>query len=142
MCPSFKHEIEIEEKTVEEFKDDDGVKIVDEYSELDAKEKEIKKQKEELKEKLISFAKQKEVDFVFGSNKKAAVKAYDKIVYPEDKEKFTQMLKNKGIYEEISMISYPRLNSKILKKEIDQEIIDSISKETDYRISLSKKRVN
>ena len=95
-----------------------------------------------MKEKLISFAKQKEVDVVFGSNKKASVRAYDKVVYPEDKEKFTQMLKDKGVYEEISMISYPRLNSKILKKEIDQEIIDSISKETDYRISLCKKKVD
>jgi putative RecB family exonuclease len=142
LCPSFKHELEIEGKPVEKFKNDDGLKLVDEYSELDAKEKEIKKQKEEMKEKLISFAKQKEVDVVFGSNKKASVRAYDKVVYPEDKEKFTQMLKDKGVYEEISMISYPRLNSKILKKEIDQEIIDSISKETDYRISLCKKKVD
>ncbi len=140
MCPSFKHEIEIEEKPVKEFKDDDGVKLVDEYSELDAKEKEIKKQKEEIKDNLIEFAKQKEVDVVFGSNKKASVKPYDKVVYPEDKAEFIKLIKDKGIYENISMISYPRLNSLILKKQIDQDVIDETRTETDYRISLSKKR--
>ena len=140
MCPSFKHEAELEEKSVEEFKDDDGVKLVNEYSELDTLEKETKKKKGEIKSQLIEFAKQKEVDVVYGSNKKASVKSYDKVVYPEDKADFIKFIKDKGLYDEISMISYPRLNSLILKKEIDQEVIDKISTETDYRISLSKKK--
>ncbi len=140
MCPSFKHEAEIEEKSVEEFKDDEGVKLVNEYSELDNLEKETKKKKLELKTKLIEFAKQKEIDVVYGSNKKASVKSYDKVVYPEDKADFIKLIKDKGLYDEISMISYPRLNSRILTKEIDQEVIDKTSTETDYRISLSKKR--
>ena len=140
ICPSFKHELELEEKSVEEFKEDDGVKFVDEYSELDNLEKETKKKKEEIKSKLIEFSKQKEVDVVYGSNKKASVKSYDKVIYPEDKVDFIRLIRAKGLYDEISMISYPRLNSLILKKEMDQEVIDKTSTETDYRISLSKKR--
>jgi putative RecB family exonuclease len=140
MCPSFKHEAELEEKSVEKFKDDDGVKLVNEYSELDTLEKETKQKKIEIKSQLIEFAKQKEVDVVYGSNKKASVKSYDKVVYPEDKAEFIKLIKDKGLYDDISMISYPRLNSLILKKEMDQEVIDKTSTETDYRISLSKKR--
>ena len=31
-------------------------------------------------------------------------------------------MKDKGIYEDCSMVCYPRLNSKILKDEIEKEI--------------------
>ena len=140
MCPSFKHEAELEFKSAQEFTDDFGVRLVNDYAEADFTEKEAKKKKEELKIKLIEFAKQKEIDVVYGSNKKTSVKPYDKVVYPEDKADFIKLIKDKGIYDEISMISYPRLNSLILKKQVDQEVIDKTSTETDYRISLSKKR--
>ena len=142
LCPSFKHETEIEEKTVEEFKDDEGVKFVDEYAELDAKAKEIKKKKEELKKNLISFAKQKEVDVVFGSNKKASVKPYDKVVYPEDKEALIDLIKRKGLYDNVSSLNYFKLSPKILKKEIDEEIIRLTDKEEAYRVSISKIKDN
>jgi hypothetical protein len=88
----------------------------------------------------IEFSKQKEIDVVYGSNKKVSVKPYDKVVYPDDKADFIKLIKDKGLYDEISMISYPRLNSLILKKQVDQEVIDKTSSETDYRISLSKAR--
>lgn len=140
ICPSFKHEIELEEKTPEEFKQDDGVKFVDQFSELQAKEREIKKEMEIIKNNLIEFAKQKEVNVVFGSNKKASVKPYDKVVYPEDKEAFIKLIKDKGFYDEASMLCYPKLNSMILKNTIDKEIIELTSKDTDYRISISKRK--
>lgn len=139
ICPSFKHELEIEKRGVEEFKEDDGVRLVDEYSCLDAKEKEIKKKKQEIKEKLVGFVRQKGVDVVFGSNKKASVKAYDKVIYPDDKEGFIKLIKDKGLYEDVSMLCYPKLNSKILKNDIDEDIIEMTSKDVDYRISISKK---
>lgn len=141
ICPAFKHELELEKKSVQEFKDDDGVQLVDEYSELDTQEKEITKKKEELKINMIAFAKQKEIDIIYGSNKKASIKPYDKIVYPENKEEIIELLKSKGLYEHVSMLNYMRLNSLILKKEIDTDVIDAVSTETDYRVSLSKRKM-
>lgn len=140
MCPSFKHEVELKEKSVKEFKDDDGVKLVDELAEVEQQEKELKAKKEELKEQIIAFAKQKEIDIIYGSNKKASVKEYKKIVYPEDKEGFIDLLKKKGVYDDITIISYPKLNSLILRKNIDNEIINQITLQKDFRISLSKKK--
>jgi len=58
----------------------------------------------------------------------------------EDKAGFIELLKEKGIYDEVSMIRYPRLNSMILKKQIDPEVIEKTKTEKDYRISLSKKK--
>jgi hypothetical protein len=142
-CPSFKHQLELEEKSVEDFKKDDGVKIVDEYAELKVKLKEFSDKKEELENKLIDFAKQFKVDIVYGSNNMAKVKEIEKVVLPEDeteKESFIQLLKDKGLWEEFSMICYPKVSSKILKGEVDREIKSKVQIEGDYRISLAKRK--
>lgn len=140
MCPSFKHFVALSEKSIEEFKEDDGVKLVDEYTEMEFLEKEAKQKKEAIKLKLIEFSKQKKINVVYGSNKKVSVTQYDKVVYPENKIEFVELIKEKGLYENVSILCFPRLSSMILKKQIDQEIIDKTLKEKDYRISVSKKR--
>jgi RecB family exonuclease len=140
MCPSFKHEAELELKTVREFKDDDGVKMVDELAEIDTKLTELEKRKDEIRGELVVFATQKELDMVYGSNKKASVKAFSKIVYPEDMEQFIQLLKEKKVYDDVVMLSYPKLNSLILNKRVVPEIIDQVKTETSHRITLSRKR--
>ncbi|MBU2576346.1 MAG: PD-(D/E)XK nuclease family protein [Nanoarchaeota archaeon] len=143
MCPSFKHEAELEKiETIKEFKEDEGVMLVDEFSEIKTKLSELKKQDEEFRDKLITYAKQFGVDIVYGSNKKCSVKEFDKIVLPEgeNKEKFIQLMKDKGLYEELSMVCYPRLNSKIISGDIDEELKKMVDIIQDYRLSLSKRK--
>lgn len=142
MCPSFKHQVEIEEKPIKEFKDDEGVQFVDEFSEIKNKLKELQDKQDELKKNLVEFAKQKGVDIVYGSNMKCSVKEFDKLVMPEgeDKDKFIQLMKDKGIYEDCSMICYPRLQSKVLKDDIDKELKKMCQLEKDFRLSLSKRK--
>lgn len=140
ICPSFKHEVELEFKSAEEFTEDFGVKLVNEFSKADAMEKEAKQKKEEIKEKLIEFAKQKDINVVYGSNQKVSIKPYEKVIYPDNKEEIIQMLKDKGLYETFSMPCYAKLNSAILKKNIDDEIIKQVGKGEDFRISLSKRK--
>jgi len=144
-CPSFKHETILDEKaekSIEKYKKDDGLKLVDSYAELKTKLQELEKQEEEFKSKLIEFSKQLGVDAVYGSNMVAKVKEFDKIILPEEREEFLALMKEKGIYEECSMICYPKLQSKYFKGELDnhKEIHGKISKEKDWRISLSKRK--
>jgi putative RecB family exonuclease len=145
-CPSFKHEVILEEKqekSIEVFKKDDGLKLVDEFSEKRNNRLELEKQEEELRDKIIKYAKQLGVDIVYGSNMKAGVKKFDKIVMPEDpeeKEKFIKLMKEKGIYEECSMVCYSKLNSKVLRGDIDKELKNKVQIEKDFRISLSKRK--
>ncbi|MCK4883627.1 MAG: PD-(D/E)XK nuclease family protein, partial [Candidatus Diapherotrites archaeon] len=137
MCPSFKHEAELEKKTVKEFKEDDGVKLVDEYSKVLLEKNEAGKKLENLKKDILDFAKQKGIDVVFGSNKKAAIKERESVVYPEDKKELMCVLKEKGLYEEYSMICYPRLNSKIINKNVDKSVLELVEKGKTYSISIS-----
>jgi hypothetical protein len=73
---------------------------------------------------------------------KCSVKEFDKIVMPdgEDKEKFVQLMKDKGIYEDCSMVCFPRLQSKVLKDNIDEELKGMVNVEKDWRLSLSKRK--
>ena len=145
-CPSFKHQFELEikkEESKKKFKDDDGLKLVDEFSETKNKLKELEDKQEKLKDSLIEFAKQKKIDIVYGSNQKAAIKEFDKLILPEDDEdyhKFIELLKKKGHWEECSMICYPKVQSKVIKKELHADLIEKVKIEKDKRISLSKRK--
>lgn len=143
-CPSFKHQVELEAKEeIKEFKEDEGVKLVDEFSELKIKKKEIEVKEDKLKSELIEFAKQKKIDVVYGSNTQASIKEFDKLVLPEDEEeykKFIELLKSKGHWEECSMICYPKIQSKVIKEELHPDLIEKVKLEKDKRISLSKRK--
>jgi len=140
-CPSFKHEAELEKiEDVKKFKEDEGVKLVDEFSEVKTKLAECKKAEEGFKENLIKYAKQFGVDIIYGSNKKCSVKEFDKIVMPEDREGFEKLLRDKGLWDELSMVCYPRLNSRVIKGEIEDEIKEKVEIEKSFRVGLSRRK--
>jgi len=137
-CPSFKHEFSIKDKPVKEFKKDDGVVLVDAFAQYTEQKREAEEKLEEIKENLIKFCEQNKIDMVYGSNKKASVKEFMKIVLPANKEKFIQLLKKKGLYEEFSMICYSKLQSSFLKRKMDESVSKLIETEKGFRISLRK----
>ncbi|MEI7961122.1 MAG: PD-(D/E)XK nuclease family protein [archaeon] len=139
MCPAFKHKVESEQKTLKEFKEDDGVKLVDKLATLKEQTKEAENEIEETQKQLIQFAIQKELEVVYGSNKKAKVTEYYKLKYPEDKTKIIKLLKKHKLYNDFININYLKLNSQILEGNMPKDIEKLPKKEKDYRVSLSKK---
>jgi putative RecB family exonuclease len=138
LCPAWKHEFELEEKTPEEFKKDDGVKFIDEFAKLDEEEKKAKERKLELRENIIKFAQQKGIEVVWGTEKKASVKPFDKIDYPKTEE-FFKLLKDKGLWENVVTLNSSKLRSKILKREADTEILEKVKTEQGWMVRLSKR---
>ncbi len=140
-CPSFKHEAELEKiEDVEKFKEDEGVKLVDEFSEVKTKLAEYKKAQEEFKEKLIAYAKQFEIDIVYGSNKKCSIKEFEKVILPEDKGELISLMKEKGIWDDMSMINFMKFQSSVLKEQLDNKIKEMVDVIKDFRLSLSKRK--
>lgn len=145
-CPSFKHQAELEvkeEESIKKFKEDDGLKIVDEFAEIKKVIGEAEEKEEKLKADLIAFAKQKGVDIVYGSNNKASVKEYEKFSMPEDEEekkKFIELVKKKGLYEDLSNLNAIRISSLAAKDQLDSELKKKLTEEEAYRISLSKRK--
>lgn len=110
--------------------------LVDEYEKLQKLKEDTNKQIDEIKEKIIRLSREKDTNILFGNNKKCSVKEYEKIIYPEDKTILMSTIKSKGLYENLSSLNYLKLSSKILKREVDQEIINLIKKEKAFRLSL------
>ena len=141
LCPSFSHKADLEDKKgLKKYLAQDGLKLTDSLADMLTQKKEIDKKIDEMKENLIEFAKQSNANVIYGTDKKASVKEYEKVVYPSDKENLIDTIKQKGLYEEFSGINYLKLSSKILKKEIDEDIIKMTKKQKDYRISISKNK--
>ena len=139
LCPSFKHKSDLEEKNnLKKYMAKDGLIMTDSLENLILEKEKIESRINEVKSNLIDFAKQSKINVVFGSNKKASVREYDKIIYPSDKKEIVDAIKKKGLYEELSGINYLKLNSRIIKKEIDEDIIKMTKKEKNYRVFLSK----
>ena len=140
ICPSFKHQAELQKiETIEQFKEDEGVKLVDKYSEIKMKLSKLKSDEEEFRDNLIRYAKQFDIDIVYGSNKKCSIKEIDKIVLPEDKTNLIKLLKEKGLWEEFVSLNYMKLNSGGTKDKLDEDIKGAVDVVKDYRLSLSQR---
>ena len=110
--------------------------LVDEYEKLENLKKDIETKEKVLKNKIIELAKQKNTEILFGVHKKCSIKEYEKVVYPEDKAFLIDKIKSKGIYNQYSTISYPKLSSAIVKGDIYLEISNLVRKEKAFRLSL------
>ena len=110
--------------------------LVDELEKLQNLKKEIESKEEDLKNKIIELAKEKNTEVLFGSHKKCSIKEYERVIYPEDKTQIVGLMKQKDIYNRYSIINYMSLNSAIIKGTIDKEIVDLIKKEKTFRVSL------
>ena len=110
--------------------------LVDEYEKLQNSKNELDQKIEVLKKELIKLAIEKNTDILFGVKKKCSIKKYEKVIYPEDKNKIMELIKNKGLYEKFSSINYLKLGSAIVKNEVSQEILNLVKKEKSFRLSL------
>lgn len=139
ICPSFSHLAELEQKPVQEFKEDDGLKLVDEYAQIVKSQSDLDKRKEELCQALIEFARQKGIDNIFGTAGRISLKEEEKVVMPEDRVAFIQMLKDTGLYEKFSQLSYSTINAAYRKKELPPELAEKLQMEKGFRLTLRHK---
>ena len=149
ICPLFKHEIEQEEKTVNEFLKDDGVKLVNKYAitkkNLDIIKKEAEEKLDKLKEALIEFVKKNDIEVVVGSDNKVSVKPYESISFPAkaEREELNKLIRDKGFWDELSDLNTFKLARLVkdgnLPKELEKDIEKFIKRAESYRLSLGKK---
>ena len=115
--------------------------LVDEFERLTKFKKELDEKLEFIRTKIISLATQKNTDILFGTSKKCSIKSFDKVIYPEDKTLLVELIKKKGLYEQFSSVNYLKLGPRILKNEVDPEIVALVKKEKGYRVSLFERGI-
>ena len=122
-----------------EFNEEDGIKLVNDFSDVKLKIKELTKLEKEFAEKLLNYSKQFNTEVILGSDKKCSIVEYDKLVLPENKDKLIGLMRDKGIWDEFSIINFFKFRSSILKDEIDKDIKKEVKITKEARLSLSKK---
>jgi len=58
----------------------------------------------------------------------------------EEKKKFIELVKKKGLYEELSNLNSMKIASLAVKGTLDPELKKKLTEEEAYRISLSKNK--
>ena len=117
--------------------DDNG--LVDEFAKLQEEKKQIDERINNIRKAIIKLAQEKQTDILFGDDKTCSIKEYEKLIYPDDKETFLNLIKQKGLYDKFSSLNYFKLSPVIRKKEIDSDILKLIKFEKDFRLSLKDK---
>jgi putative RecB family exonuclease len=151
ICPMWKHEVELEQKPENEYLDDPGLKLVDEYvrikEELDAYRKNTEEELSKIKEALIAFCQKNDVQVVTGSANKIAVKEYDTVKLSpkntQEREDLVDTLKKLGRLSEVSDLNTFVLAKILGNEEWEQNELDQLAKfwtkEKNYRLTVSKK---
>ncbi|MBD3155303.1 MAG: DUF2800 domain-containing protein [Candidatus Aenigmarchaeota archaeon] len=150
ICRQWSHLYMIKEKPENEYLADSGLKLVDRYAELKAKEKQVTldiyAELEKIEEALIAFAGKENIDMVFGSKHKIRIKESERYSFPSknssDRKQLVQILKDLGKWDEVVQLDTSALNKIIQEKQWDKRSLDVLEQyvtlEKSRRLYLSK----
>ncbi|MBU1321571.1 MAG: PD-(D/E)XK nuclease family protein, partial [Nanoarchaeota archaeon] len=131
-CPNFRHLFEVEKKTIEEFKDDDGVKLANEYAAWKIKEQKVNEKVKEIRDKIFAFGEQKKVNKVYGSDTAVTIWQKDCVKFPgrtdERHATFVELLKKEGLWDEFTTLDKFKLEKAFENLDIDPEKMQELAK--------------
>ncbi|MGD2294780.1 MAG: PD-(D/E)XK nuclease family protein [Candidatus Aminicenantes bacterium] len=151
ICPMWKHEKELEEKPDNEYLDDPGLKLADEYVKVkqdwENQKKTAEQKLEKLKEAIIRFSQKKGIQVVFGTDNKITITPYDSIKFPRknthERQALVALLKKAGKFHDVNDLDVYALSRVVRNREWEQDIQEALEryaiKEKFYSLSVSKK---
>ncbi len=151
ICPATAHDIKLRELPANEFLKDDGVTLVNKYQELKVKKDEyldkIDKDLENLKEAIIIYSKENNLERLVGSTSSLLIKEYDSIKMPEkgsiEREELEKLIKATGMWDEVSDLSYFSLLSHykagVFSPEFKNRLNQLLTFEKIHRLYINKK---
>ncbi len=152
ICPVMAHDIKLRALPVNEFLLDTGVTLVNKYNELKIKKDELNEKIdsdiEKLKEAIIVYSKNNNLERLVGSTSSLLVKTYDSIKLPEkgskERDELDKLIKMAGLWEDLSDVSYSSLSSYyksgVFAPELKSKLDNLISFEKIHRFYLNQKK--
>lgn len=139
LCPKKKHLYKVEALPVNEYLDDDGVKLVDTYADLAIEKKKlqgeiykIEEEMDKVKEAAIKYSEKEEADVIRGRNSKLKVTERTKVSSPSkgspERKAFEDELKALDKWDEISTVDTNTIEKVVNEERWDKKIIDKIRK--------------
>jgi putative RecB family exonuclease len=127
ICPEWKHKFETQELKPNEYLKEDGVTLVNSYASVKDEADKLNEKLEKIREALIAYAKDKGLNTVFGSDVKASISSYPKLSFPKkgdpNQERFFEMIKKIGLWDQLSTVDVYELAKMINNKEMSDELV-------------------
>ncbi|MCE5210923.1 MAG: PD-(D/E)XK nuclease family protein [Deltaproteobacteria bacterium] len=132
ICPKWAHLFKVEALPPKEFKEEDGVRLVDQLADLSTLQKALNEKIEAVKQDLIEYAKMLGVEVVFGSAKKANISMSNDIAFPakhtDEREELIQLLKREGLWGEVEDLDIFALKKIVHNREWGEDILVRLGK--------------
>jgi hypothetical protein len=141
--------------SVNKYLDDDGVKLVNTYAQLDfqkkeynEKIKEIENELDEIKEAVIKYAEDEGLEIIIGSDHQLKISEKQKVSFPaknsEGRKTLEEILRKLNKLEEVSTLDFYAFEKKIKNREWDYNTLEKIKnfykEEVIKSVSVSKKK--
>jgi putative RecB family exonuclease len=122
LCPAWKHDATLAALTREERERDEGLVLVDRYMEVKRRLDALEGEEEELRSKIISYAKDVGISTLTGSRERIRVWPYSKACIPDyddpRREELGNLLKSQGLWDSCSTLSQVELSRTIERGQI------------------------
>ncbi|MFA5247367.1 MAG: PD-(D/E)XK nuclease family protein [Candidatus Micrarchaeia archaeon] len=133
LCPEWKHVLSVQLSLSNDYEKIPGVALVEEYAKLKAQEKEIADKIDMARVAVVKFAKAEGITVIQGKNNRLLVRTDLRTGFPTrsggltDYRKLEKILKDSGVWVEVSSISNELLSSALEEGKISGKLAEKIS---------------
>jgi len=154
ICKEWAHLYTIRDKTLNEYMNDPGVKLVEKYAELKNKQKklndEIENEIKKIEEAIIKYTEKESISCVYGSKYKVRVKTNERYIYPskhsKERKQLEDTLKKQGLWDEVTQLDTSALSRILEEKKHDKNLMETLTRyiniEQTKRLYLSRNNEN
>lgn len=129
-CPAKKHVMLTASLPMNEYLKEPGVKLVNVFADLDRRKREIEEEIGRVKEALIHYAKENQVEVVRGSDHRVLVRFYKGLAFPTKdhpaRPDLEEMVKECGLWESVAVLSPVNLAKLIERGELEPDLADKL----------------
>jgi RecB family exonuclease len=130
ICPRRKHLLMVRELPLNEYLSEPGVVLVNKYAELKAEAKRIDEEMDRVKEALVDYSRNNDVEVIKGNNYRVSVTFSEKLKFPgkrdEGREELETVIKDAGKWEEVSTLDTHALQDVVGEGTWKQDLLDEI----------------
>lgn len=139
-CPAKKHELAVRELPLNEYLAEEGVSLVNKFAAVKARIKDLREQEAALEAELdlireaaVHYARKNEITNIQGSDFVLRVSTESSLAFPladdERRADLEESVRKAGIWDEVSVLSLPRLVKMIREGKLDENTRETLERQ-------------
>jgi len=146
ICPLWKHKFHLEELPPREFREDDGLNLIDQYGALLDEEQLLKEEKERVKALIVEYCESFGYKVIYGSDRKIGLKRVKNLLFPparhERRVELEKLISSMGKWEEFSSLNLFKLKKALQSGKLPHHLVEQLepfyTEKDTYRLSVTR----